>query len=87
MKQTYIKPELKSIVLLEQNQILGSSIDIAAGRYSGGDPVSPSSGPAISGTVDETGGSTDPYTDSEGKPKGQGPGGNRSKTGMIWDEW
>jgi hypothetical protein len=46
-------------------------------------------GGGLPGTVGETDGSTDPYSDSEGNGRGQGNagGGNRAKSGMIWDEW
>ena len=86
MKQTYIKPEINAIVILEQSQILGSSQEITSGRYAGGDPTNPSSGPGISGEVGtDTDGSGNGYGQAD--PYNPVGGGNRAKSGMIWDEW
>ena len=88
MKLSYQKPEIQvccfdDIVVMaatvQEQPTSGRALDGGVTEGTGGLP----------GTVGETDGTIDPYSDSEGNSKCQGNngGGSRAKSGMIWDEW
>ena len=79
MKRIYIKPE--TLLILPYGQIV-MEVTSGAPREIEGGPTSGSDG--LPGTVGETGDDSDPYGDHG---QGEGGSGNRSKSGMIWDEW
>lgn len=81
MKRIYIQPE--TLILLPYGQVVMEATS-GAPRQIGGGP----NDEGMPGSVGETDGETDPYGDDEGgHGQGSGGGGNRSKSGMIWDEW
>jgi hypothetical protein len=82
MKRVYMKPEALVIVPMYSEHILQSASD--SERNAAGGPTDTGDGINLPGTVGETDDDTDPYG---GHGQGSGGGGNRSKTGMIWDEW
>ena len=84
MKMTYIKPEALTVTVMHFESLLLSASE--TGRGTGGGPTESEGqdGTPLPTTVGETDGETDPYS---GHGQGTGGGGNRSKSGMIWDEW
>ena len=78
MKIAYVKPETLAVAVMHFESLLLSQSE--APRETGGDPTSE----GLPTTVGETDDDTDPYGDHG---VGTGGGGNRSKSGMIWDEW
>ena len=87
MKMTYIKPEALTVTVMHFESLLLSQSETPRGTA--GDPTNN----GLPTTVGETDGETNPYGDEEGN-HGQGGSssigggsGNRSKSGMIWDEW
>lgn len=82
MKMTYIKPETLAAAVMHFESLLLSQSETPRGVE--GDPTNN----GLPTTVGETDGNTNPYGDEEGDHgQGSGGGGNRSKSGMIWDEW
>lgn len=80
MKMTYVKPETLAVAVMHFESLLLSQSENPRGVEGG---VTEGSD-GLPGNVGETDGETDPY-DEHGQ--GSGGGGNRSKSGMIWDEW
>ena len=82
MKMVYKKPEVLAITVMHFESLLLSQSETRRGTEGG--PTQD----GLPTTVGETDGETNPYGDSEGDHgQGSGGGGNRSKSGMIWDEW
>lgn len=81
MKRIYIKPE--TLLVLPYGQIV-MAVTSGAPRETGGAPTQE----GLPTTVGETDGETNPYGDEDGNHgQGENGAGNRSKSGMIWDEW
>ena len=89
MKLSYQKPKITGVCCFGDIVVMAATIKEypTSGRVIDGGVTEGDGG--LPGTVGETDGSTDPYSDSEGNGRGQGSGGrgNRAKSGMIWDEW
>ena len=89
MKLSYQKPEITGVCCFGDIVVMAATIQEppTPGRVIDGGVTAGDGG--LPGTVGETDGTTDPYSDSEGNGRGQGNGGggNRAKSGMIWDEW
>ena len=84
MKMTYVKPETLAVAVMHFESLLLSQSENPRGVEGG---VTEGSD-GLPGNVGETDGETDPYGDDDGgHGQGSGGGGNRSKSGMIWDEW
>lgn len=85
MRRIYKKPE--TILVTCYGDIVLDSTSIIKpeeGRGVDGGPTVTGDGVDLPGSVGETNENTDPYG---GHGSGTGQGGNRSKSGMIWDEW
>ena len=89
MKLIYLQPVTEVITScyaetpLMANSILTPESDNERG-IGGGPTNTGGGGTNLPVDAGETDGNTDPYG---GKGSGTGGDGNRSKTGMIWDEW
>lgn len=82
MKMTYKKPETLAVAVMHFESLLLSQSE--TGRSMAGGPTED----GLPSTVGETDGETNPFGDDEGgHGQGSGGSGNRSKSGMIWDEW
>lgn len=84
MKKIYLKPETELIVYRYQENLLQSASPESM-RNVGGGPTED----GLPGTVGETDGSIDPFSDNTGQGRGQGSGGagTRAKGFGAWDEW
>ena len=81
MKRIYLKPEIFNIQCIEETIMLTES---ESARNIGGGPTQDSENPLTPGVNDWKDENQDPYANHG---PGSGGAGNRSKTGMIWDEW
>lgn len=79
MKCIYLKPEVFAIRCIEEAVMLSES---ESTRNISGGPTTDPEKPLTPGVNEWDKEDTDPYAGH-----GQGPGGNRAKSGMIWDEW
>lgn len=88
MKMTYKKPEVLAVTVMHFESLLLSQSETGRGTDGGPTQQSGQDGTPLPTTVGETDGTTNPYGDDEGNHgQGSGGAGNRSKSGMIWDEW
>ena len=82
MKMTYVKPETLAVAVMHFESLLLSQSETRRGVE--GDPTNN----GLPTTMGETEEGTNPYGDDEGNyGQGNNGDGNRSKSGMIWDEW
>lgn len=81
MKRIYLKPEVFAIRCIEEAVMLSES---ESARNVAGGPTEDREKPLTPGVEDWTDPDDDPY---QGGGQGSGGSGNRSKSGMIWDEW
>ena len=81
MKRIYLKPEMFIIKYIEEAIMLSES---ESTRNIGGGPTQDSEKPLTPGVEDWNNKDDDPY---QGGGQGNNGEGNRSKSGMIWDEW
>lgn len=81
MKRIYLKPEVFAIRCIEEAIMLSES---ESERNVSGGPTQDDDKPLTPKVEDWTDPDEDPY---QGGGQGSGGGGNRSKSGMIWDEW
>ena len=84
MKRIYLKPDTISVSLVEISWLMANSPT----RGIGGGPTE-DEGTKLPTVVGETDGNIDPFSDSNGKGRGQGTdgGGTRSKEAGLWDDW
>lgn len=84
MKRIYLKPEIFSVNYIEEAIMLTQS---ESERNVSGGPTEKPDGddkPLTPGVEEWTDPDDDPYG---GEGSGTGGSGNRSKSGMLWDEW
>ena len=81
MKRIYLKPETLTILCIEEAIMLSES---ETQRNVDGGPTQTDEKPLTPKVEDWTDPDEDPY---QGGGQGSGGSGNRSKSGMIWDEW
>lgn len=81
MKRIYLKPETLTILCIEEAIMLSKS---ESERNVSGGPTQDDDKPLTPKVEDWTNSDEDPY---QGGGQGSGGSGNRSKSGMIWDEW
>lgn len=81
MKLIYLQPEIEMFSSYSEGSLMAATLD--SKRQIGGGPTDEGM-PSVVGEIEEDDDETDPYG---GHGVGTGGGGNRSKSGMIWDEW
>ena len=81
MKRIYLKPETLAIQCVEEAIMLSES---ETQRNVDGGPTQTDEKPLTPQVQDWTDPDEDPY---QGGGQGNNGDGNRSKSGMIWDEW
>ena len=81
MKCIYLKPETLAILCIEEAIMLSES---ETQRNVAGGPTQTDEKPLTPEVEDWTDPDEDPY---QGGGQGNNGDGNRSKSGMIWDEW
>lgn len=87
MKMIYLKPLTEVLAsCYSESPLMANSFEDSDSERGIGGGVTNTGGGGVDLPVEagETDGNTDPYG---GKGSGTGGDGNRSKTGMIWDEW
>jgi len=88
MKMTYVKPEILAVAVMHFESLLLSQSETGRGTAGGPTERTGQDGAPLPTTVGETDGETNPFGDDQGDHgQGSGGSGNRSKSGMIWDEW
>ena len=89
MKMVYKKPEVLAVTVMHFESLLLSQSETGRGTAGGPTERTGQDGAPLPTTVGETDGETNPFGDQNGNNHGQGSAysGNRSKSGMIWDEW